>query len=156
MANLCIIGSHKVNGVAKIHSDLLTTTLFKDFYEFFPTKFINITNGVTTRRWIVCANPLLADLYTEYLKTDEWILDTPRLREIERFVEDPDFQSKWQAIKLNNKRKLAEWVHHNCKVTINENSLFDIQVKRIHEYKRQFMNILYVIYRYLTIKEMTP
>jgi glycogen phosphorylase len=72
------------------------------------------------------------------------------------YASDPEFQSKWQAIKLNNKRKLAEWIHHNCKVVVNENSLFDMQVKRIHEYKRQFMNILYVIYRYLTIKEMTP
>lgn len=80
MANLCVIGSHKVNGVAYIHSELLKTTLFKDFYEFFPTKFINITNGVTTRRWVLCANPLLAELYTEYLKTDEWVMDMSRLR----------------------------------------------------------------------------
>lgn len=80
MANLCIIGSHKVNGVAALHSELLKTNLFKDFHEFFPTKFVNVTNGITTRRWIACCNPLLADLYTEYLKTDEWIMDMSRLR----------------------------------------------------------------------------
>jgi len=80
MANLCVIGSHKVNGVAYIHTELLKTTLFKDFYEFFPNKFVNITNGVTTRRWIVCANPLLSELYTEYLGTDEWIMDMHKLR----------------------------------------------------------------------------
>lgn len=80
MANLCIIGSHKVNGVAYLHSELLKLTLFKDFYEFFPTKFVNMTNGVTTRRWIMAANPLLANLYTEYLKTDEWVLDMSKLR----------------------------------------------------------------------------
>lgn len=79
-----------------------------------------------------------------------------KLRQLESYASDPEFQSKWQAIKLNNKRKLAEWIHHNCKVVVNENSMFDMQVKRIHEYKRQLMNILYVIYRYLTIKEMTP
>ena len=95
MANLCIIGSHKVNGVAGIHTELLKTTLFKEFYEFFPTKFINMTNGVTTRRWIVCANPLLADLYTEYLGNDEWIMDMSQLRELEQYADDPDFQSKW-------------------------------------------------------------
>jgi len=78
------------------------------------------------------------------------------LRKLEPLADDPDFQSKWRAIKLHNKRQLAEWVHTNCNITINENSMFDIQVKRIHEYKRQFMNILYVIYRYLTIKEMSP
>jgi starch phosphorylase len=79
-----------------------------------------------------------------------------KLRQLESYASDPEFQSKWQAIKLNNKRKLAEWIHHNCKVVVNENSMFDMQVKRIHEYKRQLMNILYVIYRYLNIKEMTP
>lgn len=79
MANLCVVGSHKVNGVAYLHTELLKTTLFKDFYDFFPTKFINMTNGVTTRRWILGANPLLANLYTEYLGTDEWTLDMSKL-----------------------------------------------------------------------------
>jgi glycogen phosphorylase len=82
MANLCVIGSHKVNGVAYLHSELLKQTLFKDFYEFYPTKFVNMTNGVTTRRWVMAANPLLADLYSEYLKTDEWVLDMSKLREL--------------------------------------------------------------------------
>ncbi len=82
MANLCIIGSHKVNGVAEIHTELLKTTLFKEFYEFFPTKFINMTNGVTTRRWIACANPLMADLYTQSLGNDQWIMDMSQLRQL--------------------------------------------------------------------------
>ena len=105
MANLSIIGSHKVNGVAFVHTELLKTVFFKDFYEFFPNKFISITNGVTTRRWVLCANPLLADLYTEYLKTDEWVMDMKRLRQLEKYAQDENFQSKWQAIKINNKLK---------------------------------------------------
>ena len=82
MANLCIVGSHKVNGVAAFHSELLKKTLFKDFYEVFPNKFINVTNGVTTRRWILCANPMLAELYTKYLGTDEWALDMDILKQL--------------------------------------------------------------------------
>jgi starch phosphorylase len=88
--------------------------------------------------------------------TDEWVLDMSKLKGLEKYVEDIEFQSKWNAIKLQNKRRLAEWIHHNCKITVNENSLFDMQVKRIHEYKRQLMNVLYIIYRYLTIKDMSP
>lgn len=82
MANLCIVGSHKVNGVAALHSELLKQTLFQDFYQIFPNKFVNVTNGVTTRRWILCANPYLAELYSEKLKTDEWVLDMNRLRDL--------------------------------------------------------------------------
>lgn len=99
MANLCIVGSHKVNGVAYLHSELLKKNLFKDFHEVFPDKFINKTNGVTTRRWILCANPRLAELYTEYLKTDEWVLNMGRLRELEKYIDDQDFRNKWRAIK---------------------------------------------------------
>jgi starch phosphorylase len=156
MANLCIVGSHKVNGVAYLHSELLKQDLFKDFHEVFPDKFINKTNGVTTRRWVLCANPRLADLYNEYLKTDEWVLDMDKLRELEKYVDDQDFRNKWRAIKKENKAKLADWVRRECKVELDPESMFDIQVKRIHEYKRQLMNILYVIYRYISIKSMTP
>lgn len=156
MANLCIVGSHKVNGVAALHSELLKTTLFKDFYEFFPNKFINVTNGVTTRRWLACCNPLLAELYSSTLETDEWLTNMPMLRKLEHLADSEDFQSKWAAIKQINKRRLTEWIKKHCNIDIDENSMFDLQIKRIHEYKRQFMNILYVIYRYLTIKAMTP
>ena len=134
----------------------MRTTLFNDFVEIFPNKFVNVTNGVTIRRWIVCANEKQSDLYTQTLGTDEWILDMPRLRELENKTEDADFCSKWRAIKLNNKKRLTEWVKKNCGVDIDPNSMFDIQVKRIHEYKRQFMNILYVIWRYLWIKDLSP
>ena len=152
MANLCIVGSHTVNGVAAIHSELVKTILFNDFVDIFPNKFINVTNGVTIRRWIVCANPKQADLYTECLGTDEWILEMDRLKELENKTNDEDFCSRWRAIKLNNKKKLTDWVKKNCGVDIDPNTMFDIQVKRMHEYKRQFMNVLYVIYRYLWIK----
>ena len=156
MANLSIVGSHTVNGVAALHSDLLKKTLFKDFYEMFPNKFINVTNGVTPRRWVLCANPLLADLYTEKLGSDEWVLEMDQLRSLEKFAENEEFQSKWKAIKLNNKKKMAEWIKRTLGVEIETSSMFDVQIKRIHEYKRQFMNILYVIYRYLWIKKLKP
>lgn len=107
MANLCIVGSHKVNGVAAIHSELLKTTLFKDFVDIFPNKFINITNGVTTRRWLACCNPLLAELYSDELQTDEWLTEMSLLRKIEPKADDADFQSKWSAIKQINKRRLV-------------------------------------------------
>lgn len=155
MANLCIVGSHTVNGVAAIHSDLIVNTLFKDFYEYDPKKFQNKTNGVTPRRWILSANPLLSDLLSEKLHNDEWILNMERLKELEQFTTEPNFQSKWKAVKLENKKKLAEWIKKNCNgLEVDPESLFDVQVKRIHEYKRQLMNILYVIHRYLSIKTM--
>ena len=130
--------------------------MFQDFCEIFPNKFVNVTNGVTTRRWILCANPLLSELYTETLKTDEWVLNMSKLRELEDLAEDEEFRNKWLAIKQFNKRKLVKWIEKQTSIVISEDSMFDVQIKRIHEYKRQFMNILYVIHRYLTIKAMTP
>lgn len=156
MANLCIVGSHTVNGVAAIHSELIVNTLFKDFHEFDPKKFQNKTNGVTPRRWVVSSNPLLTDLYTEKLKGDEWILNMDKLRQLEAVADDKEFQSKWRAVKLENKRALAKWIKANCQFEVDIDSLFDIHVKRIHEYKRQLMNILYVIHRYLWVKSLTP
>ncbi|KAL4492628.1 hypothetical protein ABPG72_007741 [Tetrahymena utriculariae] len=155
MANLSIIGSHAVNGVAAIHSNLLTTTLFKDFYELRPKKFQNKTNGVTPRRWIRCCNVQLAQLYTEQLGGDTWVTDLTQVKCLENMVEDPEFQNNWQRIKRQNKEQLKWWVKENCGIDINLDSLFDVQVKRLHEYKRQFMNILYVIHRYLQIKKTT-
>eukprot|EP00331_Platyophrya_macrostoma_P011548 CAMPEP_0176425582 /NCGR_PEP_ID=MMETSP0127-20121128/11467_1 /TAXON_ID=938130 /ORGANISM="Platyophrya macrostoma, Strain WH" /LENGTH=883 /DNA_ID=CAMNT_0017806755 /DNA_START=34 /DNA_END=2685 /DNA_ORIENTATION=+ len=155
MANLCILGSHAVNGVAALHSELLIKDLFKDFYELFPKKFQNKTNGVTPRRWIACCNPELAKLYSEYLKSDDWLANLDKIKSLKEYAADPTFQKRWLEIKRNNKKRLIQWVQKNCNVTLNEDSLFDIMFKRIHEYKRQFMNALYLIHRYLKIKD-TP
>ncbi|EGR33526.1 hypothetical protein IMG5_050490 [Ichthyophthirius multifiliis] len=155
MANLSIVGSHAVNGVAALHSQLLTTTLFKDFFELNPNKFQNKTNGVTPRRWIRCANPGLAKLLNQVVGNDEWLLDMEILKEYKHIINDQKIQVQWQSIKRQNKEKLYWWVKDRCGVDLNIDSLFDIQVKRIHEYKRQFMNIIYCIKRYLDIKN-TP
>ncbi|EAR95326.2 glycogen/starch/alpha-glucan phosphorylase (macronuclear) [Tetrahymena thermophila SB210] len=155
MANLSIVGSHAVNGVAALHSQLLTTNLFKDFYELRPAKFQNKTNGVTPRRWIRCANPGLSALLNDVVGSDDWILDMDILKNFQKIADDPAIQNRWMQVKRQNKEKLYWWVKERCGVDLNIDSLFDIQVKRIHEYKRQLMNILYVIRRYLDIKK-TP
>lgn len=156
MANLCIIGSHAVNGVAAIHSGLLKTHLFKDFYEMFPKKFQNKTNGVTPRRWIMAANPGLAQLYTETLGNTDWVVELDLVRDVAEKATDPEFQRKWAEIKLNNKKRLVRWVERNVGVKLNPNSLFDVMVKRLHEYKRQLMNALYIVHRYFMIKDASP
>lgn len=134
----------------------MKTTLFKDFYELFPKKFQNKTNGITPRRWIACANPELAALYTKQLGTRDWLVNLEFVKQLNGKENDPEFRKIWAEIKLNNKRRLAKWVKKNTGVVISENSLFDVMVKRIHEYKRQLMNILYVIHRYLEIKAASP
>lgn len=156
MANLCVLCCHKVNGVAAIHSELLKTDLFKLFHEFFPNKIENKTNGVTPRRWIHCANPELSQLVTETLGESEWISDLDRIQPLENYAEDKEFVKKWAAIKRQNKVKLAKKIRKLTGYDVPVDALYDVQVKRIHEYKRQLMNILYVIHRYLTIKDMTP
>jgi glycogen phosphorylase len=155
MANLSILCSHRVNGVAALHTRLLKETIFKPFHEYFPNKIENKTNGVTPRRWIRCANPLLSELITETLGESEWLQDLDRIEDLENFVEDTDFIKKWKNVKKENKAKLAEHIKEKMGIDIPINALYDLQIKRIHEYKRQTMNILYVIYRYLTLKEMT-
>lgn len=156
MANLCIVGSHTVNGVAAIHSELLKTDLFRDFFEMKPKKFQNKTNGVTPRRWLRCCNPKLSQLLDKLMKSDDWIINMDMLRELNKYSEDEKVLAEFENIKKENKIRLKRWVLSNCGVEIDENSLFDIQVKRIHEYKRQFMNILYVIHRYLCILKTPP
>lgn len=156
MAHLGIVGSAVVNGVAAIHSQLIKTDLFRDFAEFFPHKFQNKTNGVTPRRWILCANPQLAALYTASLASDRWVVDMDELRGLEKLAKQPEFQGKWACIKHSNKLRLARYVKDALGVELNPDSLFDIQIKRIHEYKRQLMNILYAVHRYLALKAMTP
>ena len=157
MANLCIICSHCVNGVAELHSELLRKTLFKDFDEYFPGKFINITNGVTPRRWIHCAFPELSSLITEYYGNKDWLSELTILENLPKQINEnkqtSEFIRKFSEVKLIAKRRLKYWVKHNLGLDINENCLFDVQVKRIHEYKRQLLNALYCIYRYLMLKE---
>ena len=159
MANLCIIASNKINGVAKIHSKLITKNLFNDFYELWPEKFTNVTNGVTPRRWIHCAFPELSTLLTEYNdgKTDwlgelDLLIDLPK--KLEQSGKEKEFIEKYKKAKLSAKLRLKHFVKKNCGISIDENFMFDVMVKRIHEYKRQFMNCLYCIYKYLEIKKM--
>ncbi len=153
MAWLAIVGSSSVNGVAALHSELLKAGLFKDFYEMWPQKFNNKTNGVTPRRWLSMANPELAQLLTEKLG-DGWQADLDRLTAMRPWAEngDVEFQARWRQIRYNNKQRLAELVKHYTGVTFNPSALFDIQVKRIHEYKRQLLNALHVIHLYNRIR----
>jgi starch phosphorylase len=156
MAYLAIIGSHKVNGVAELHSDLLKTTLFKDFVEIYgPDRFTNVTNGVTPRRWLHQANPLLSALIADKLGGHDFLTDLTLLDKLEAFVDDKDFRREWAHIKTMNKLRLARFIKSTTGHEVDPNSLFDIQVKRIHEYKRQQLNIFGVIHRYLTIKAMS-
>ncbi|KAJ9320904.1 CAZyme family GT35 [Paecilomyces variotii] len=157
MAHLAIIGSHKVNGVAELHSDLIRTTIFKDFVEIYgPDKFTNVTNGITPRRWLHQANPRLADLIATKLGSYDFLKDLTLLDGLEAHAEDKTFRSDWAAVKHANKVRLATHIKNTTGYSVNPSSLFDIQVKRIHEYKRQQLNIFGVIHRYLTIKSMTP
>jgi starch phosphorylase len=156
MAFLALIGSHKVNGVAELHSDLIKTTIFKDFVKVFgPDKFTNVTNGITPRRWLHQANPRLSALIASKLGGHEFLKDLTLLHKLEAFVDDKEFRKEWQDIKTANKERLAKLIKDANGVTVNPNALFDIQVKRIHEYKRQQMNIFGVIHRYLSIKAMS-
>ncbi|MCD4678194.1 MAG: glycogen/starch/alpha-glucan phosphorylase, partial [Desulfobacula sp.] len=152
MANLAIIGSHSVNGVAKIHSKLVKTKLVPEFHSFYPGKFNNKTNGVTPRRWIVACNPGLAKLISEAIG-DRWILDLERIRELEDFVKDQAFIDQFVQIKRDNKKRLAKIIKKKAFETIDPDSIFDIHVKRIHEYKRQLLNILNIVHTYFLIKE---
>ncbi len=151
MAYLAVVGSHSVNGVAALHSQLLQSTLFKDFYELWPEKFNNKTNGITPRRWLLKANPALADLVTEKIGTD-WITDLPQLKKLEAFADDRDFQQRVMAIKRENKEHLADLIRTQLGVQINVDSIFDVQVKRLHEYKRQLLNVLDIIHQYFELK----
>jgi len=147
MAPLAIVGSHSVNGVAELHSNLLRTRIFKDFYEIFPERFNNKTNGITQRRWLLKSNPDLAGLITDTIG-DAWVTNLDHLRELESFAEDIKFQEKWARAKKKRKVKLAKFISQECGVTVDPESMFDVHVKRIHEYKRQLLNILHVIHFY--------
>ncbi|MBF0265219.1 MAG: glycogen/starch/alpha-glucan phosphorylase [Gammaproteobacteria bacterium] len=151
MAYLAIAASFSVNGVAALHSQLLTEGLFKDFYELWPEKFNNKTNGVTPRRWIAHANTELTNLLTSKIGND-WISNLSHIKEIEQYQSDKKFINDWLMVKRNNKKVLAEIIKEECGVTFDIDSLFDVQVKRIHEYKRQLLNVLHVIHLYDRIK----
>uniref|UniRef100_A0A8D0H8U3 Alpha-1,4 glucan phosphorylase n=1 Tax=Sphenodon punctatus TaxID=8508 RepID=A0A8D0H8U3_SPHPU len=151
MANLCVIGSHAVNGVARIHSEIIKASVFKDFYELEPEKFQNKTNGITPRRWLLLCNPGLADVIVERIGED-FITDLRKLKKLLDFVEDEAFIRDVAKVKQENKLKFSAYLEEQYKVKINPSSLFDVHVKRIHEYKRQLLNCLHVIALYNRIR----
>jgi starch phosphorylase len=161
MAHLAAVGSHRINGVAALHTKLLSKTVLKDFYAFCPERFVNVTNGVTPRRWIMLSNPNLARLLSGAIG-DRWICHfEDEIKNIEPFADDPSFRRKWREVKQTNKIDLAALIHERTGIVVNPESLFDIQVKRIHEYKRQHLNVLHIITLYNRIKknpgaEITP
>ncbi len=151
MANLAIVGSHKVNGVAQIHSDLMQQTIFADFAGFFPGRFVNVTNGITPRRWLNQANPGLRNLIAQHLGC-EWVKDLSKLRNLAPLVHDAKFCAEFARIKRDNKLRFAEFMRSHHKVELNVDSLFDVQIKRIHEYKRQLLNVLHMVTLYNRIR----
>ena len=151
MAHLATVGSRVINGVAALHSDLLKSSVLRDFYDLYPERFQNVTNGVTPRRWIVLSNPKLAELISSAIG-NEWVRHAGELRKLEGFVGDPDFHEKWRQVKLGNKTFLASLIKQRTGIVVNPDSLFDVQVKRLHEYKRQHLNILHVIALYRMLK----
>ena len=160
MAHLACVGGHAVNGVAELHSELLKQTVMRDFYELWPEKFKNITNGVTPRRFVALANPDMTALINSKIG-DGWLTDLYKLKQLEPLASEKKFQKKWQAVKLNNKKRLAALIKERTGVQVDPTAMFDVQVKRIHEYKRQLLNIIDVIARYNRIKDgdttgMTP
>jgi starch phosphorylase len=152
MAHLACVGSHAVNGVAELHSDLLKREVLRDFHELFPEKFQNVTNGVTPRRWMVLSNPRLAELISGTIG-EAWITHLDELRRLEAFAEAPGFQKEWRRIKRGNKTGLATVIGNHTGVEVNPDSLFDIQAKRLHEYKRQHLNVLHIITLYARLKK---
>ncbi len=152
MAHLAIRGSHAVNGVARLHTRLLTETVVPDFHDLWPDRFVSVTNGITHRRWLLTANPALADLITDRIGPG-WITDPEQLDALRPAADEPDFRAAFRRVKAQNKARLTEIIRRNTSVTPRPDTLFDVQVKRIHEYKRQLLNILGIIHRYLSIVE---
>jgi len=160
MAHLAIVGSHRVNGVAALHSRIIKDKLFKDFNIIFPGKIINVTNGVTPRRWVLQANPALSALITETIGPD-WITDLDQLKKLIPHADNPEFREKWRQVKFANKERLVKYIKRKVDMDVSPDTLFDVHVKRIHEYKRQLLNIFHVITLYNRIKnnpdkEMVP
>jgi starch phosphorylase len=151
MAHLASVGTHRINGVAQLHTELLCKDVLRDFYELFPGKFLNITNGVTPRRWIVLSNPGLTDLITRHIG-EGWIRSLDELNALEPLAEDESFRTAWRAVKRENKVRLSNLVRERIGVLVDPDALFDIQVKRLHEYKRQHLNVLHIISLYQRLK----
>ena len=151
MAHLAIAGGYSVNGVARLHTEILKKQELKDFYEMYPEKFNNKTNGITQRRFLMHANPLLADWITDHIG-DGWITDLPELAKLKVYVDDKKALQEFMNIKYQNKVRLAKYIQEHNGIEVNPHSIFDVQVKRLHEYKRQLMNILHVMYLYNEIK----
>lgn len=160
MAHLACVGSHAINGVAALHTELLKSDVLKDFFEMYPQKFSNKTNGVTPRRFMVLSNQPLAKLITEKIGPN-WVRDLDDLRKLESYIDDPEFQQQWRRIKQDRKQDLSIYIQNQYGLTVDPTSLFDIQAKRIHEYKRQHLNVLHIVALYNRIKanpdiEITP
>ncbi|CAL0317173.1 unnamed protein product [Lupinus luteus] len=155
MANLCVVSSHAVNGVAEIHSEIVRDEVFNSFYKLWPDKFQNKTNGVTPRRWIRFCNPSLSKIITEWIGTEDWVLNTEKLAELRKFVDNENLQVQWSEAKRNNKIKVAAFLKEKTGYSVSPDAMFDIQVKRIHEYKRQLLNVLGIVYRYKKMKELS-
>jgi glycogen phosphorylase len=151
MAHLACVGSHRINGVARLHSELLKQTVLRDFAELWPEKFCNVTNGVTPRRFVALSNPGLTKLIASRIG-DDWIRDLNQLRKLESFADDPEFQQQWREVKLANKRHLAAVIAERTRIKVSPESLFDVQVKRIHEYKRQHLCALHIVTLYLWLR----
>ena len=155
MAYLAIAGSHSVNGVAALHTQIIKDQLFKDFYEIWPEKFNNKTNGITQRRWLKLCNKRLSDLISKHIG-DGWVTDLYELKKLISLAEDKKFKEEWRRVKEENKRELAEYIREHNGVEVNINSIFDCQIKRLHEYKRQLLNVLHIITLYNRIKSIFP
>ncbi len=151
MAHLAVVGSHAVNGVAALHTELLKSNVLRDFYELTPEKFSNKTNGVTPRRWMVLANPRLAGLLSSRLG-HSWIHDLDKLRRLEHMVDDPELARQWRSIKHHNKQRLAAYIYRTQSITVDPESMFDVLVKRLHEYKRQHLKVLHILTLYKRIQ----
>ncbi|MBK1694337.1 glycogen phosphorylase [Chromatium weissei] len=153
MANLAVVGSQAVNGVAALHSELVKTTLFNDFYDLWPNKFHNVTNGVSPRRFIVVSNPRLADLISHTCGHNDWIRDLSLLRSLERHADDIELQQRWREVKIAAKQDFANWLQQQTGIILDSQAMFDVQAKRLHEYKRQHLNILHIIRLYQRIQQ---
>ena len=152
MAWLAIVGSHKVNGVAELHTEILKNSELKEWNELYPEKFLNKTNGITQRRWLLKSNPELAALITELIG-DKWITDLYELKKLEKYLDDDNILNRVSEIKFNNKKRLADYIKETTGVEVDPHSIFDIQVKRLHEYKRQLLNVLHIMDLYNKLKE---
>ncbi|MGF1538590.1 MAG: glycogen/starch/alpha-glucan phosphorylase [Elainellaceae cyanobacterium] len=152
MAHLACVGSHHINGVAELHTKLMKQDVFKDFYGLWPHKFTSVTNGVTPRRWVVSSNPQLTELISDKIGRD-WIHDLDQLRQLEPYADDPEFRQRWRQVKQSVKQELATFIYTTTKLSVNPESLFDVHMKRIHQYKRQHLKVLHIIALYNRIKQ---